>query len=707
MSFDLMGTLSNTSLNKNEYITIFELLSNSIESFHLRKNVDEKINQLFINITLSEGDFKRHNDALFSIEFQDNGIGFNKKEWAAFCTPNTTNKRLFHCKGIGRIQFWHYFENVKIDSNYEEEKKKLNLKTNILDNYTNVDNLSQIKEIDQSENLSTTIILLNPKIYIKYAEFFQNLKGMILSMFLVKLVRLKDSNIDFCININNEITIKPEDVPIVFKNKAIEVFYRDIYTTDRIAKKENFNVDIYKIGKDKLKLSSKYAKGHSVFLCVKDIAVKNIINEFVNKNVVTADIDGFYFLIFVSDILINEKNGFLESKLDVTRYSFNIKKSIDDVENEFGFEEGSNEVIVENDIVESLEKLFEKEEIFIFDKKQKEEIMRELKENFCINSDVIKNSNIRIKYGEDPKTVASRIYKHFADNLVNTFDSVVNIKEEIEKIDVNPLNENWREEIENKAQNLARLNNKEYNLLTISELMERLCKEKLLEKAIKGELAYEKNDNNKDESIIHNLFFKQKSNSLIEKKHDLWMFNEEFNYFNYISSDKNLRSIVDPDTKDKIFDFNDEKYRKVFNELGLSETYGEKHRPDIALFHEGDSIVLIEFKAPEIKLQYHTSQLINYARIMANFMADKYKLIYKKYYLYLIGGDYGLLDDRFKINKLIDGRYFDNGEILDFNSNSKIASYYIELMKYDNLERLVKVKNDFFRKKLLGEDEVN
>ncbi|HUS51816.1 MAG TPA: hypothetical protein VMZ91_16730, partial [Candidatus Paceibacterota bacterium] len=134
---------------------------------------------------------------------------------------------------------------------------------------------------------------------------------------------------------------------------------------------------------------------------------------------------------------------------------------------------------------------------------------------------------------------------------------------------------------------------------------------------------------------------------------------------------------------------------------------GEKHRPDIALFHEGDSIVLIEFKAPEIKLQYHTSQLINYARIMANFMSDKYKLIYKKYYLYLIGGNYGLLDDTYKKNKLIDGRYFDNGEILDFNSNSKIASYYIELMKYDNLERLVKIKNDFFRKKLLGEDEIN
>lgn len=82
-------------------------------------------------------------------------------------------------------------------------------------------------------------------------------------------------------------------------------------------------------------------------------------------------------------------------------------------------------------------------------------------------------------------------------------------------------------------------------------------------------------------------------------------------------------------------------------------------------------------------------------------MTTKSREKYKKFYLYLIGKDYGhVANGKFGDNKTLDGRMFDHVSIRNLKDREDTVQGYCELMLYGHLERSVKIRNDFFRDKL-------
>lgn len=102
----------------------------------------------------------------------------------------------------------------------------------------------------------------------------------------------------------------------------------------------------------------------------------------------------------------------------------------------------------------------------------------------------------------------------------------------------------------------------------------------------------------KDEAIIHSIFFPMKKNSTDNVEHDIWILNEEYQYYDYIASDKSL-SHIEWQPGLKLFDSDidaglEEILKKNYNENSLK-------RPDIAIFSKEGAAIIVEFKAPGLR----------------------------------------------------------------------------------------------------------
>ncbi len=699
MTFNIVGALENQRMNRDQFICIKELLSNSIESCMLRKEKDSSFRDFEIKISTTH-DEKNHCQ---TITVLDNGIGFSQDEWREFCIPYTTNKKLFKCKGTGRIQFWHYFATVKIKSVFKREDQFHKFDCTIQDDERKAhEEWHQEKSTicNVSDNCNTAITLEKPKYELLLPD--EEINVMIYNHFLPKLVYVKDiikANVK--IFLNSKEVFDTNNIQDPFLRDKIVITKTSLESGLKTEEASEFDVVCYKVPQ---------AKEHAIWLCAKDIAVDNIAKFVIHDPSLlkqTTDNKDFV-LVFIKDAENGKPdNEFLNKKISSNRERFedfySDFESWKEKNENYTTKLWNDDEIFKRDFAEELEKILDK--VFSFSGKTREQIKEELKKDYNITDKIISDLDIRIKYGEEPVDVLRRIHVRLAKKSADETKKIVDVKKEIESLNVDPSNLNWREDIEKKSESLALLNKKDHNLLAISELMNRLCKEELLRKAIEGEL---KNDDEKGhESLIHNLFFKIRSNSKKTANHDLWMLSEEYGMYYYISSDESLSNIIDNESGELVFDFN--LYNKKIEELGLKDSYGNNKRPDIAIFKDG-SIVLIEFKAPfrvkengskeDIFISDHTRQLEQYADIVYTCLKPQYKEKYKKYYLYLIGKEYGHLPSEFRKNETIDKRFFKYLEISNLNDPKDTASCYYEVMRYNNLQSMVKTRNDFFRKKL-------
>ena len=115
MKIDIMGRINKINIKRNEYLLpLFEAVVNSFQSLE-----DSSSNKKWIKITLER------NDEQFSLEkkeydeypfcnyiIEDNGIGFNDKNFDSFLTSDSTYKLSKGGKGIGRFIWLKAFKNI-------------------------------------------------------------------------------------------------------------------------------------------------------------------------------------------------------------------------------------------------------------------------------------------------------------------------------------------------------------------------------------------------------------------------------------------------------------------------------------------------------------------------------------------------------------------------------------------------------------------
>jgi len=128
MTLDIRGSLKNTKISSNKYVVIEELISNSIDSFLIRRSQDPSDMDLQVAISIELLPANLLADELdVSISCTDNGCGLGDVQTNAFLTKDTSYKDdlsiagIGQCKGAGRIQFFHHFGRVGVRSTYRSD----------------------------------------------------------------------------------------------------------------------------------------------------------------------------------------------------------------------------------------------------------------------------------------------------------------------------------------------------------------------------------------------------------------------------------------------------------------------------------------------------------------------------------------------------------------------------------------------------------
>jgi hypothetical protein len=127
MTLDIRGSLKNTKLSSNKYVVIEELISNSIDSFLIRRHQQLPATALEVMVAIDIFSPELVGDKLdLRISCKDNGCGLGQEQLDAFLTKDTSYKDdlgiagIGKCKGAGRIQYFLSFEMVGVSSTYRD-----------------------------------------------------------------------------------------------------------------------------------------------------------------------------------------------------------------------------------------------------------------------------------------------------------------------------------------------------------------------------------------------------------------------------------------------------------------------------------------------------------------------------------------------------------------------------------------------------------
>jgi len=203
-----------------------------------------------------------------------------------------------------------------------------------------------------------------------------------------------------------------------------------------------------------------------------------------------------------------------------------------------------------------------------------------------------------------------------------------------------------------------------------------------------------KGERKQNESIIHNVFFPRYKDSTEVQDHDIWLLNEEYQYFEHITSDKPLSTLAWVDGS-KLFDADvDVELLEMFKKN--NDENGSK-RPDIALFTAEGAAVIIEFKAPDVPLQDHANDLVEYARLLASKSNGRIT----KFYGYLIGGtiDENRISTDWKA--FANGKgFFATGTLIDHRTRIPYGELYSEMLYYHDFIDRAELRLEVYKKKL-------
>ena len=698
MTLDIRGSLKNTRINTSHYVVIDELLSNAIDSYLIRKDSEDDAPSLEIEfvIELFKKDLDGQNYDL-KISCTDNGAGLGDEQMKAFITKDTSYKDdlaisgIGQCKGSGRIQFLHYFSHLKIESAFlDGDIYKLR--------YLHID--SNAKEIDEnsfknsespSQDLSTTITLdvIKPDVYEKlflgqnlYSEFSSEaLKNHVLVASLQRLVSLKDRLGEFSIAFKtrfesecSEEKLTPSELPNPTCQDSVKVFYHD-ESGAVLANHENFTITHYQLNKDDYRLES-----NTIALCAKSSIAENISKRYLKtKTLENNPVNNHYHIILV-------ESDYLNSNVNEQRDGFNLPQ------------DGSTESTFLASML-SLAEIFEGIDDAILKMVEppdwdREDIVKNIENRYGVSSGMIADANVRIKYGDTEESVVKRVLNSYQEKIIKDTSEIFDIREEIENSD--PSSDNFRDKINELAWKYTS-SLKTVDMANLSQLVvRRAAILEILQLAINTNLNVQnisKGSRRKDEEIIHNIFFPMRTDSRETEDHDIWILNEEYQYFDYIASDLPLSKFTWDDGSHLFESDIDEDLTKI-----LQDNYqnNSSKRPDIAIFSKEGSAIIIEFKAPNVSMDAHIGDLMEYSQLLAAKSRGKLK----KFYGYLIGKTVNVNRltgyKRFPSNK----GWFNTEDIIEHSTGQRLGELYSEILYYDDVVDRANMRLEVYKKRL-------
>jgi hypothetical protein len=682
-----VGVLQDIKKSKSAMQPVFECFTNALEAIKIKQQVNtdykgEIIVKLFaVETTVQSTEFS-------ALSITDNGIGFNDVEFKRFNTFKLTNKG-FKNLGSGRVQYVHYFDTTTIKSIFEQDGKYFERefvvsKKEPFLNENAIVKHRYCKEVNAS-NTETTVtfntLLENSGIYNDLNE--QTLKEKLLERYIhhfcynkKKLPKIK---IEFFVQsvLKSESTISQTDIPNIDKTEKLQLKYSKKSSTgiglEKTDKTEDFTIDAFKVSKNllkenKLNLVSKGEVIEESDVCLESLAGKDIVK-------------GNKYLFLVSSNYIDERDTNVRGVL-------NIPKKETFFSNVFAKEE---EILIE-DIQEEVNKSINTMYPEIEEVKQKhQESFEKLKEMFLLDDETAKD--IQVTINDSETDILKKFYEAEAKKQASIDAEIKQSMDNLDKLDTR--NPNYDQELEKEINRLVKAIPQQNKKSLTHYVARRKIVLELLDKILARQLQVQQQKENYDEALIHNLLFQQGSTDA--ENSDLWIINEDFIYFKG-SSEKQLSKLkIDGQ---KVFkDIFSEEEERYLSSLGENRKI---KRPDVLLFPEEGKCIIIEFKAPDVNVADHLTQIDKYANLILNYSEDKFKIT--TFFGYLLGESIEPRDVQGNVSTFEQSYQFDylfrpSAKVVGFDER-KDGSIYTEVIKYSTLLGRAKQRNKIFVDKL-------
>jgi hypothetical protein len=316
-----------------------------------------------------------------------------------------------------------------------------------------------------------------------------------------------------------------------------------------------------------------------------------------------------------------------------------------------------------------------------------------LKEMFFLDDETLKELNISINDSETK--ILEKVYESEAKKTALLDASIKQSVDNLEKLDTTASN--YLDELKKEVDKLVKaipLQNKK--TLTHYIARRRLVID-LFDKVLDKKLDIQRDGRNYDEALIHDLLFQQGSNDAESIESDLWIINEDFIYFKGNSNVALNQIEVDGEKLFKSdFEVEEEKYLR-----SLGENRKLK-KPDVLLFPGEGKCIIIEFKAPDVNVSDHLTQIDKYAGLIRNYTNETFQIT--TFYGYLLGESIENRDVLGAVSSYEESYQFDylfrpSTKVIGFDNRSN-GSIYTEVIKYSTLLERARQRNDIFLKKL-------
>lgn len=697
MTLDVKGGLKNTAISSNQYVVLEELLSNAIDSYLIRRKSERNTPDFSASLILNffSSSLIDNNEYDLAVSCIDNGAGFGDEQVKAFVTKDSTYKDYLKiqgigkCKGAGRIQYFHYFRTLKIDSTYTEDGIS---KRRLLDVHADTREISEsnFKATENPSKKTETIVTLQgiKSGFSNYQINHQNIRSefsarstysYLYTAFLQRFIVLKNIIGNFSISIietegeySESIIINSSDLPAPTSNEIIPLVCSHGNHSGKVM--PTLQVTRYSLPCGEFKDSQ-----HEVALCANSAIVYSLTKLYLRKLQDRRNpIDGCFELILI-------ESDFLENTVNIQRDGFNIPKECSQ-NNDFS-----------GDI--SLQDIFESLEDYVYGiltpkDFDKDALLASTEEKFGISRSMLEAVNIKVHYSDTEANIAKRVLKKYQEEIVNETSDIFDIKQEILNLD--PRSQDFRDKV-NELSWKYTSTIKKMDMANLSQLVVRRSSMlEVLKRAVATMLLCQ-NDSiarRDDEKVIHNVFFPTGKDSNDSTDHDIWILNEEYHYFEHIASDKALSTLPWSESE-KLFESDvDSSLEALFQK---NNTDHRLKRPDIAIFNQEGAAIIIEFKAPDVELQEHIPDLVQYARLLA----AKSNGRIKKFYGYLIGNcmDESRMPPHY--TKFPSGLgYFNTARIHDPATERQYGELYSEVLYYQQFIDRAESRLGIYKKKL-------
>jgi hypothetical protein len=702
MTLDIRGSIKNTKLSSNQYVIFEELISNAIDAFLIRRHDDISAPSMDVEITVDflPADMLEDREVI-TVSCKDNGCGLGDVQIKAFLTKDTSYKDdlpisgIGKCKGAGRIQFFHHFAALSIDSTYRDGDAVLKREMRYAEPQKQIEADDFQTSPGDEANIGTVIRLeqfkevVRPRI--SHGDTLSSLfsapalKKQMLVAFLQRLVGLENRLGDFEIRFvtrhwrggDQTEVLKRADLPTVTTECSVDVEERNPSTGESLGTHQRFKLSHYQLDAEQYDLPR-----NAIAFCAKSSPVKDITARYLRtKTEQNNPVGGFHHIVLI-------EGDYLDSRVNEQRDDFdNIPLEIP------SGDLFSSENLSYAAIYDAIDPVID--EMVAPAEWNKDEVLKEVTNQFGVSEAMLQDTSTRVLYGERAQSVAERVLKKYQERVLDETAEIFILKEEI--IRAEPDSEEFREKINElswkytaslKTFDMANLSQLIVRRAAIVQILDLACGKELVMQAVAD------GTRRKDEKIIHSIFFPMRKDSTEVTDHDIWLLSEEYQYYDYIASDMPLANIKWNDAENVFESDIDDAFRALLAKR--ADDNGGK-RPDIALFSQEGSAIIVEFKAPGVSIDEHIGDLSEYAHLLAAKSGGKLK----KFYAYLIGDTVNSLRLSGNWTPFPTGKgWFQSSPLLDPETRQALGETYFEILHFSDVIDRAKKRIGVYQDKL-------